>query len=432
MCFGSLGFLPFPSVLPVGAVHLLHHRQYYRQSTTQATGTTSSDVLDIGTSRPRSRTDRSHTRSSLLDNMASDSFCLLAMSLVCWFASILSFAGILGISKTAPFSAAPRWGLVVGRRGSARPDAVVQLAATTVDATGFATGDYRWIIANIPYGKNESINEVINRGLAAHDTTRNALVSVHLEGEVLSEDNWHGAIDNRQLRMKFETKDAVVVEAEAVNGTLLVKVKALKTKVDALERDSTIKMGRIDALQGEIGALQRDNTIKTGEIVALQRDNTIKTGRIDALQRDNTITRLNIRFSLVQDLVKDFTSQLELADILETSEDLKADFKDLREARNDEAHFMRMGSKQLTKGSELLEYTPSPRYDSRAVLCTKMRMMREFFSQGLPQVHQPAFRSEPVPHAHIQAHQPRFPPPPPHTGTSLDFQYTWQFRDPQL
>jgi hypothetical protein len=56
-------------------------------------------------------------------------------------------------------------------------------------------------------------------------------------------------------------------------------------------------------------------------------------------------------------------------------------------SRNDDVLFLRLGQKSVRDPAELQEYCPSRAgLDSRAVLCAKLKVVRDFVQQGLPEV----------------------------------------------
>ena len=295
----------------------------------------------------------------------------------------------------------------VGRGcGTAHPANLFQLSSNILDVTCEVAGDRFWFVGDVSYGVDEDIRAVIDRGVAAHGLPTR-VISVHLDGELLLEDNWSGVIGKRHLVMMLKN-DLSVLEVEAINGTLFRKVKALETKVDELMGQietlvtaNNINTGQIDTLTGQIDALVTANNIKTGQIDALVTANNINTGQIDTLAGqietlmvDREERELDVTESKVENCLTDSISFFNLAEETWSAGDdpAKGKLKALSESRNSKTHFFRSGGRKVKHLSELLTYDP-PQWenmDSRSVLCAKVWIVCKFLEKGLPKVRWPA------------------------------------------
>jgi len=249
-----------------------------------------------------------------------------------------------------------------------------------VDVAQPSNGTHGWTAVAVSYVGNEAIGTVIDRGLAAHGIdTRDALVSVRLDEEVLSEAHYCVAVGDRRLEILF-TKESAVHRAVAEGGVLQIQVNTLEAKVEALD--------------AKIEALESDNSKLGVDIVNLKADTDAK---IEALESDNSKLQAKFdrlesdkRASIVQNMLKDFGDLFRLR-YTETA--LAKDLEELAGKRNDAVHFLRVGQKFVQNFSALHTYDLSPEmlkkvgtYDSRALLSAKLWIVREFLKQGLPEV----------------------------------------------
>ena len=238
-----------------------------------------------------------------------------------------------------------------------------------VDVARSSNGTHGWTAVEVSYVGSEAIGTVIDRGLAAHGIdTRDALVSVRLDEEVLSEAHYCVAVGDRRLEILF-TKESAVHRAVAEGGVLQIQVNTLEAKVEALD--------------AKIEALESDNSKLGVDIVNLKADNSKLQAKFDRLESDK-------RASIVQNMLKDFGDLFRLR-YTETA--LAKDLEELAGKRNDAVHFLRVGQKFVQNFSALRTYDLSPdmlkkvgTYDSRALLSAKVWIVCEFLKQGLPEV----------------------------------------------
>jgi len=260
-----------------------------------------------------------------------------------------------------------------------------------VDVARPSNGTHGWTAVAVSYVGTEDIGTVIDRGLAAHGIdTRDALVSVRLDEEVLSEAHYCAAVGDRRLEILF-TKDSAVHRAVAEGGVLQSQVNTLEAKVEALQADIVNLKADTDA---KIEALESNNSELGVDIVNLKAD--------------IVNMKANKRVSIVQNILKDFGDLFRLR---YTKTTLAKDLEELAGERNDAVHFVRVGQKSVQNFSALHTYDLSPEmlkkestYDNRALLSAKVWIVCEFLKQGLPEVR-------------VSTSPPSMPPPPSSTTT---------------
>ena len=116
--------------------------------------------------------------------------------------------------------------------------AVSTSSVVTVDVAGPLNGTSSWTAVEVLYDEADEIGTVIDRGLAAHGVgTREVLVSVRLDGEILSPEHYGNAVGGRRLEMVFK-KDSVAHVAIAFAGVLLSKVGSLEAEIVVLKADN--------------------------------------------------------------------------------------------------------------------------------------------------------------------------------------------------
>jgi len=280
------------------------------------------------------------------------------------------------------------------------------------------------------YDEADEIGTVIDRGLAAHGVgTREVLVSVRLDGEILSMEYYGDAVGGRRLEMVFK-KDSVALVAFAFAGVLLSKVGSLEAAIVELKDEQRKRKDEISELQDDTRKLQ-DNQRKREDAIRNQNDairnqndairnqNDAIRNQNDAirklqdnqrkreddtrrLQAANVLNGLGFRASFVKHWLKDFGDFFRLRS---TNTTLATSLEVLADNCNNDGYFMRVGQTSLQNFSALRTYYLSRemlekarKYDSRAVLSAKVWMFREFLKQGLPEVRVPTFPPHLRPH----------------------------------
>ena len=300
---------------------------------------------------------------------------------------------------------------MVGRRGfsSARLTNLMPCAIMSDDATDVVAEGSRWSVLRGPhiYAVDEVIAAVVDRGLSSYGAKRDELLSAYLDGEALPEDKWCGAIGDRWLQM-----DLKVGALLAANGTLFSKnMTMFEVKDNALENDTdtcTYQIGllevgsldeRVDKLALETQSLQERTKQQFLEIQSLKESTKQLALDIESLQEDNKWKKVKACSSNVVDLLKDFghvflrytpSSKMSAAKraAIVSVKDHGLDGESFLDGKS---NFFRVRDQRLLDAAALSTYDPPDcGYDSRAVLCAKVWMMRELFKQGLPKVRVPA------------------------------------------
>ena len=284
-------------------------------------------------------------------------------------------------------------------------------------------GKFCWVVTGIPYSPSEPLAHVISRGIAAYGASA-SVVSVHADNVCLLEDRWHGEIGHRRVLMVLKDGTSYL-QLVADNGKLTAEVKALSTKIedletvnkDLIEKDE-VKSTKIENLEVEIKDLKveikdqkveiKDQKVEIKdlkvEIKDLIEKDVVKSAKIENLEVEVKDQKVEIKDLKVtnKDLTDDrdqrrlssrmMTTLTILKDLIDASgarqvEGKFSSFNSLVVHRNNNAHFLRMGPKPLRDPTALLEYTQKKvDHDSRAVLCAKLKMVRDFVQQGLPEV----------------------------------------------
>ena len=320
------------------------------------------------------------------------------------------------------------------------------------DSTGVVAEGSRWSVLSGPhiYAVDEVIAVVIDRGLSSHGVKRDALSSVHLDGEALPEDKWCGAIGDRWLQMVFDM-DLNVGVLLAANGTLFSKnVTMFEVKDNALKNDFIERITNTDTCNNQIDSLEVGSLDERVDKLALETQSIRESTNQLALSIDSLAESTNQLFletqsirestQSLQERVEQMDQRIEQQDLRIEQMDQRIQQQDLRidslneRVKNDRIMACSSNVVDLLKdfGHVFLRYRPSSKmsaakraaivamrndfdgksvflsvrdhrlsgatalstydrgYNSRAVLCAKVWMIRELFKQGLPKVRVPA------------------------------------------
>ena len=328
--------------------------------------------------------------------------------------------------------------------------AVSTSSVVTVDVAGPLNGTSSWTAVEVLYDEADEIGTVIDRGLAAHGVgTREVLVSVRLDGEILSPEHYGNAVGGRRLEMVFK-KDSVAHVAIAFAGVLLSKVGSLEAEIvelkandakqeDAIRNQNDTIRNQNDAIRNQNDTIRKQNDAirNQNDTIRKQNDTICKLEANDAKQEDairnlvadirnqndairnqndtirnlvaeNVLKRVMMRASIVDNVVKDFGDLFRLRS---TNTTLATSLKAMSDKRNDAVHFMRAGQTSLQNFSALRTYLSREKLDetrqsdSCAVLSAKVWMLSEFLKQGLPEVREPTFPPHPRPHHTTPVHK---------------------------
>jgi len=292
-------------------------------------------------------------------------------------------------------------------------------SVVTVDVPDPANGT----AVEVLYDEADEIGTVIDRGLAAHGVgTREVLVSVRLDGEILSPEHYGNAVGGRRLEMVFK-KDSVAHVAIAFAGVLLSKVGSLEAEIVELKADNVVLKAenvvlkandakQEDAIRNQNDAIRNQNdTIRNqndairnqndtirkqndairnqNDTIRKQNDTICKLEANDAKQEDairnlvadirnqndairnqndtirnlvaeNVLKRVMMRASIVDNVVKDFGDLFRLRS---TNTTLATSLKAMSDKRNDAVHFMRAGQTSLQNFSALRTYLSREKLD---------------------------------------------------------------------
>ena len=270
-------------------------------------------------------------------------------------------------------------------------------------------GKFCWVVTGIPYSPSEPLAHVISRGIAAYGASA-SVVSVHADNVYLPEDCWLGEIGHRRVLMVLKDGTSYL-QLVADNGKLTAEVKALSTKIenletvnkDLIEKDE-VKSTKIENLEVEV----KDQKVEIKDLIEKDEGKSTKIENLEVEIKDLKVEikdqKVEIKDLKVtnKDLTDDrdqrrlssrmMTTLTILKDLIDASgarqvEGKFSSFNSLVVSRNNNAHFLRMGPKPLRDPTALLEYTQKKvDHDSRAVLCAKLKMVRDFVQQGLPEV----------------------------------------------
>jgi len=208
---------------------------------------------------------------------------------------------------------------------------------------------------------------VISRGIAAYGASA-SVVSVHADNVYLPEDCWLGEIGHRRVLMVLKDGTSYL-QLVADNGKLTAEVKALSTKIENLE---TVNKDLIEK-----------DVVKSTKIENLEVEVKDQKATNKDLTDDRDQRRLSSRMMTTLTILKDLIDASGARQV----EGKFSSFNSLVVSRNNNAHFLRMGPKPLRDPTALLKYTQKKEdHDSRAVLCAKLKMVRDFVQQGLPEV----------------------------------------------
>ena len=263
-------------------------------------------------------------------------------------------------------------------------------------------GKYCWVVTGIPYSPSEPLAHVISRGIAAYGASA-SVVSVHADNVCLPEDRWHGEIGHRRVLMVLKDGTSYL-QLVADNGKLTAEVKALSTKIEDLEAANEDLIEKDADKATKIKDLIEKDVVKSTKIENLEAANEDLKVEIKDLKVEIKDQKVEIKL-LMDDNMKrtkreaiqrldsrELRSLMILKDLIDASgarevEGKNSSFNSLVVPRNDDAHFLRMGLKPLRDPTALLKYTQKKEdHDSRAVLCAKLKMVRDFVQQGLPEV----------------------------------------------
>jgi len=280
-----------------------------------------------------------------------------------------------------------------GRSTSRLADIVPPWAV--VDLACEQDGKFCWVVTGIPYSPSDLLAHVISRGIAAYGASA-SVVSVHADNVYLPEDRWHGEIGHRRVLMVLKDGTSYL-QLVADNGKLTAEVKALSTKIEDLEaanedlkveiKDLKVEIKdqkvEIKDQKVEIKDLIDKDVVKSNEIKDLIEKDADKSTKIDFLMKREAKRSLDSRKLMTLNILKDLIDASGARQV----EGKNSSFNSLVVSRNNNAHFLRMGPKPLRDPTALLEYTQKKEdHDSRAVLCAKLKMVRDFVQQGLPEV----------------------------------------------
>jgi len=295
-------------------------------------------------------------------------------------------------------------------------DVVPPLALAAVDLACEQDGKFCWVVTGIPYSPSDLLAHVISRGIAAYGASA-SVVSVHADNVYLPEDRWHGEIGHRRVTMVLKDGTSYL-QLVADNGKLTAEVKALSTKIEDLKVEIKDQKVEIEDLKVEIKDQKVEIKDQKVEIKDLIEKDVVKATKIENLEAANKdlIEKDVVKATKIENLeaankdqkveIKDLTDERDhrrlssrmkttltiLKDLIDASgarqvEGKFSSFNSLVVHRNNNAHFLRMGPKPLRDPTALLEYTQKREdHDSRAVLCAKLKMVRDFVQQGLPEV----------------------------------------------
>jgi cell division protein FtsB len=205
----------------------------------------------------------------------------------------------------------------------------------------------------------------------------------------LPEDRWHGEIGHRRVQMVLKDGTSFL-QLVADNGKLTAEVKALSTKIEDLEAANEDLKVEIKDLKVEIKDQKvevKDQKVEIKDLIEKDVVKATKIENLEATNKDLTDDRDQRRL-----LSREQRTLMILKDLIDASgarqvEGKFSSFNSLVVHRNNNAHFLRMGPKPLRDPTALLEYTQKREdHDSRAVLCAKLKMVRDFVQQGLPEV----------------------------------------------
>ena len=293
------------------------------------------------------------------------------------FLGLLVLALCLHVASGYPMPSAVasgRFRSKVGRGRSTSRLADIVPPGAAVDLACEQDGKFCWVVTGIPYSPSEPLAHVISRGIAAYGASA-SVVSVHADNVCLLEDRWHGEIGHRRVLMVLKDGTSYL-QLVADNGKLTAEVKALSTKIENLEtvnkdliEKDVVKSTKIENLEVEV----KDQKVEIKDLKATNKD----------LTDDRDQRRLSSRMMTTLTILKDLIDASGARQV----EGKFSSFNSLVVHRNNNAHFLRMGPKPLRDPTALLEYTQKKvDHDSRAVLCAKLKMVRDFVQQGLPEV----------------------------------------------
>jgi hypothetical protein len=273
-----------------------------------------------------------------------------------------------------------------GRSTSRLADIVPPWAV--VDLACEQDGKFCWVVTGIPYSPSDLLAHVISRGIAAYGASA-SVVSVHADNVYLPEDRWHGEIGHRRVLMVLKDGTSFL-QLVADNGKLTAEVKALSTKIEDLEAANEDLKVEIKDLKVEIKDQKveiKDQKVEIKDLIEKDVVKATKIENLEATNKDLTDDRDQRRLSS-----REQRSLMILKDVMDAVGARQVEgkfllYECLVSSRNDDVHFLRMGQKSVRDPAELQEYCPSRAgLDSRAVLCAKLKMVRDFVQQGLPEV----------------------------------------------
>ena len=321
------------------------------------------------------------------------------------FLGLLVLALCLHVASGYPMPSAVasgRFRSKVGRGRSTSRLADIVPPGAAVDLACEQDGKFCWVVTGIPYSPSEPLAHVISRGIAAYGASA-SVVSVHADNVYLPEDCWLGEIGHRRVLMVLKDGTSYL-QLVADNGKLTAEVKALSTKIEDLEtvnkdliEKDVVKATKIENLETVNKDLIEKDEVKSTKIENLEveikdlkveiKDQKVEIKDLKVTNKDLTDDRDQRRLSS-----RMMTTLTILKDLIDASgarqvEGKFSSFNSLVVSRNNNAHFLRMGPKPLRDPTALLEYTQKKvDHDSRAVLCAKLKMVRDFVQQGLPEV----------------------------------------------